>query len=659
MTVLVASLVWSILVIGPVGASPSIEGLVVDPNGKPVAGAEVVLTAGAALDGTVPILATTTSGPNGEFRIARPIADRRRSFLSPGVIWAYRPGLGLGMVNLVRDDRPVQTHRLVLETQETRRLTLRDADGKPVVNASVVSRLVETERTAYLGVTIPDDWLGRLTATTDAQGVALLPGLTRLIDLRSVRIAVPGRAPHVAMLLSAEGKHDATLTLSRPSRLSGEIRDSSDKPVANLPVELWIRCGSPIGNQQAAYVIPEAVRFDGSPIRTDTTGAFQSPPLLRSGSTYRVVVRAPGFAPSVSDWITLRADSNVLPPLKIRKLRSLAGRVVDRQGRPIAGVKVFQPGDGPSTTSDEEGRFRIERITSGRSFLLASREGFRLAGAFIDDKAAPPVELALSRPADPPDRIMTTLPGPISMDESRSLARRVIGPYLKQVVVKGDDVAKSWTLGVLRWLDPPALLEYVQKTHFDRIATADHLKSQAALGFVADDPDEAAAIAETIVEPANRTGTLIDLVNLTPAADRARKLALLDRAALQVRGAALSSNKLFQMGEVAERWLELGEMDKSRGLFAEGRKLVEAMPPQKRTDAGSFQTHLARVDPAAALSLVKDVGPMRWRQRIYANIAIRLAFEHPAEAEDVLNQLEEPSWRIDGAARICRTARPQ
>ncbi len=135
------------------------------------------------------------------------------------------------------------------------------------------------------------------------------------------------------------------------------------KPVANLPVEVWIRCGSPIGNQQAAYVIPEAVRFDGGPIRTDANGAFQTPPLLRSGSTYRVAVRAPGFAPSVSDWITLRADSNALPPLKIRTLRSLAGRVVDRQGHPIAGVKVFQPGNGPSTTSDEAGRFRIEGIT--------------------------------------------------------------------------------------------------------------------------------------------------------------------------------------------------------------------------------------------------------------------------------------------------------
>ncbi len=46
------------------------------------------------------------------------------------------------------------------------------------------------------------------------------------------------------------------------------------------------------------------------------------------------------------------------------------------------------------------------------------------------------------------------------------------------------------------------------------------------------------------------------------------------------------------MGEVAERWLELGESDKARALFAEGRKLVETLPPQKRTDAGSFQAHL-------------------------------------------------------------------
>jgi hypothetical protein len=629
-------------------------GTVVDLNGKPVARAEVVFTAGESLDGSVPILAATTSDASGGFRIERPIVDRRRGFMSPGIIWVHKPGLGLGVVDLLRADRPDQSHRLVLEPQEPRRLTLRDADGKPVVGATVAARLVQTERTGYLGVTVPDAWLTRLTAATDVQGVASLPGLTRLIELRSVRIVVPGGGTHVGTLLYTEGKHDAALTLGRPSRLAGAVKDTSGVAVTGVAVEVWARCGLSFGDGQSAHVIPEAVRFDAGLIRTDARGSFQTPPLLRTGSTYRVVVRAAGFAPAVSDWITLRGESNALPPVTIRPLRTLAGHVADRQGHPIAGVQIFEASDGPLATTDEAGRFRIAGVRSGRSFLLARRAGFRFSGASIDDKEFGPVELTLSRPGEPADRIMATLPEPIPPDEARALSRRMIGPYLKQVLARGDDAAKSWSLGILRWLDLPALLEQVQKTHFERGNTSDHLRGEAALGLAADDPDEAAAVAETIADPANRTGTLVDLADMTPAADRARKLALLDRAALQVRGAALSSNKLFQMGEVAERWLELGEHEKARVLFAEGRKLVETLPPQKRTDAGAFQAHLARVEPDAALTLIKDVGTMRWRQRVYGNIASRLAFEHPAEAEAVLNQVEEPIWRIYSAPRICR-----
>jgi hypothetical protein len=108
------------------------------------------------------------------------------------------------------------------------------------------------------------------------------------------------------------------------------------------------------------------------------------------------------------------------------------------------------------------------------------------------------------------------------------------------------------------------------------------------------------------------------------------------------------------MGEVAERWLELGESTKAKELFAEGRKLAEALPPLKRSDAGSFLAHMARVEPATALAMVKDIGPERYRQRVLGNIAIRLAFEHPAEAEQALSQIEEPIWRIESAPRICR-----
>ena len=52
------------------------------------------------------------------------------------------------------------------------------------------------------------------------------------------------------------------------------------------------------------------------------------------------------------------------------------------------------------------------------------------------------------------------------------------------------------------------------------------------------------------------------------------------------------------------------------------------LPPIKRTDAGSFLARLARVEPGAALALLKDVGTKRWRDRATANAAIRLAFEH-------------------------------
>ena len=161
-------------------------------------------------------------------------------------------------------------------------------------------------------------------------------------------------------------------------------------------------------------------------------------------------------------------------------------------------------------------------------------------------------------------------------------------------------------------------------------------------------------MAETIADPAYRAGTLVDLADALPSSDRARKLALLDRAAEQARAAVPSSNKFFQMGEVAEHWLELGERDKARALFADGLKLVETLPKLKRTDAGGLLTHLAWLDPEAPVELLRGVGPERWHERILANIAIRLAHEHPAEAERLLGEIREPLWREMSAPRICR-----
>ncbi len=586
----------------------AIKGMVVDEGGTAIAGAEIALSPGVARDGSVSILATTVTDEMGQFRVEDP-GVARSNLYREGAVWAYKRGLGLGVVELIREDQPDRAHRLVLEPFQARKITIRDAGGNAINGARVAIRVIEDDQTGYMGVTMPDNWLERLTATTDANGLAALPGLTRRIKLHSVRITIPGRGGHFVAVPLASAKDDTALVLGQPSGLAGEVKSATGNAIAGADVEVWVRCGCAYGEQQASYGIPERVRFDSGPIRTDSLGSFKTAPLLLTGSTYRVVVRATGHSPLVSDWITLKSELNSFAPLIMRAVRTILGRVVDRQGKPIPGVEIFEPAGGPFTTSDGAGRFRIEGVRSGRWFLLAHRAGFRFQGRILDSGVSEPVELVLSRETERPERMMATLPEPISLEESRALARRLIAPYLKTATAKGDDAAKFRVLDIERWLNPAGLLEQVQNTRFDLGSSADFLRGRAALALASQDPEEAEAIAETIADPGRRAGALIDLVDALPATEKPRKLALLDRAALQARSAGLSSNKLYQMGEVAERWLELGETARAEALLAEGRKLAETLPPLTRSSAGSFSASLARVEPGAALALAKDIAP--------------------------------------------------
>ncbi len=108
-----------------------------------------------------------------------------------------------------------------------------------MAGADVAPRIIQTEQTSYMGITVPDDWLERLSGLTDEHGIAALPSLTRKIDLRSARVSVPGRGTHVLMLPYSKGKDDVTLTLSRAGGLETRISDDSGAPVAGAQVELW------------------------------------------------------------------------------------------------------------------------------------------------------------------------------------------------------------------------------------------------------------------------------------------------------------------------------------------------------------------------------------------------------------------------------------
>jgi hypothetical protein len=647
-----------VLLILPVLAlQPPITGQVVDPGGKPVPGAAVVLSSGMARDGALPVVAGVRTDEAGRFTFKPTEFGNHPEIGQMGTIWVRAEGsdLALGIDDLLRNDRPGQVHRIVLEPAKVRRVTLRDSMNRPVAGARLSPRLVQTGSSRYDGIAIPDPWLDVLSVTTDAQGVAALSSLNRSIDLRTVAITLPGRERHVIPLPYAQGKEDATLTLGVTGRLAGrvEVPAGIAVPSADIELDVWMRCACPLEKDRTFLLAPEPVRFDAGCVRVGADGRFETPSVLWQGTTYRVVVRRRGFAPGVSNWVRLSGETATIPVVSLQPLRTIEGRVIDRQGRPIAAARVLQAGNGRTAETDSSGRFRLGQARPGPTCLIASCPGFRVNGLAAATSTSP-IELTLSRDGKSPERVMATLPPPLPLDESRKLARRVLDPLLKEVLAKGEDGAKLWLLSVVRWIDTPGLLEHIEKTSFARTYASDFLRGEAALGLAAADPDEAVAVAETIIDPASKAGTLVDLVDALPASEHPRKLALLERAAAQARAASLGSKKFFQMGEVAEHWLELGEKDKALALFDEGRTLIKALTPEKRTDAGSFLSHMARVDAVGPLSLLKGVGTDRWNQRTLANLAIRLAFAFPSEAEGTWEQLHEPLWRNFAGLRICR-----
>ncbi len=75
----------------------------------------------------------------------------------------------------------------------------------------------------------------------------------------------------------------------------------------------------------------------------------------------------------MSKWITIGEQPPLLLPMLQRPLRTIRGRVVDRQGKPLSNVEAFQSGDGPertATRTDSDGRFALGGFRDGPVFLL-------------------------------------------------------------------------------------------------------------------------------------------------------------------------------------------------------------------------------------------------------------------------------------------------
>ncbi len=134
MTTLFASILATALVAQIQGGT--IQGKVVDDQGKPVADAQVVFFAARHFGGGGdPVEVQTKSDAGGQFRIAFP--PLRRATKGGVHVWAYRPGSAIASVPIY-----LPPFDLVLRKPQPKTVKVEGPDGRPVAGAIVSPRVI-------------------------------------------------------------------------------------------------------------------------------------------------------------------------------------------------------------------------------------------------------------------------------------------------------------------------------------------------------------------------------------------------------------------------------------------------------------------------------------------------------------------------------------
>ncbi len=388
-------------------------------------------------------------------------------------------------------------------------------------------------------------------------------------------------------------------------------------------------------------------------IRTDADGKFQTPRELNTARDYSIEAIAEGFVSESTDLVKpAPGEFNVLPDLLMRpalKLRTLSGRVVDRQGHPLSGAAVLQSGDGPRrsrTETDALGRFQIGGVADGPACLFAEKPGFRFGGTLIGagDNA---VDLVLDRTEEQPARMLKSLPWPTSRYEERALVRALIEPItvpseLRQRIPTDFQLRK--VLRPLAWVEPRRLLAVLANPAIMRDESI--LDATAIALWELKGPD-AAAMVDSDPDPCARAYGLLALEKVAPADQRKLHGELLARAAHEASRVPDSGEKLRLLGRAADRLREVGQSDRTVPILREGWKLASSLKrDQEGQSIAEFAPALASANLTEAITLVhgKDGSTPLLNNPMYANsvlgeIAWRIAGSQPAEAERLLTTI--------------------
>jgi protocatechuate 3,4-dioxygenase beta subunit len=563
----------------------------------------------------------------------------------------YFPYHTLDTQPVPKDVETVELKPLLLARGETLLGRVVDRDGQSVAGAEIEAHW----ELASGGET-------SLHADSDREGAFTLYGVEANAQLNLSAWSDHGATADVVVVTAdVDNAVELVVDALNALALEGRVLDSQKRPVAGAVVRLrWRRTNSDGSSEDEGYVTLGGRQRT----LTDAEGRFHTPAALLRGLEYRAEVASSGMLPAVTEWIdpvawNTRTFGDIELPAS-PALRDIEGRVVDRRGRPLVGVRVFQTGDGPrrtETTSDREGRFRLHGVYARPVFALVGGDGCPLQG-FLIDASDKPVDLAVRRDGEPAARRLTTLEAPLTPAERRETALRLIEPLLPALKVGGLEAEKVWVLRTLAGLDPNRVSEFSRLPVFAELSLGADAEYQAALALVDEDLAEALSLGEAIGDAYYRGLLYLAACGSLPQGERTRKVELLTTALLHARAVADAGNRLELIGQIAERWLDLGDIDRGRELLREGQTLAEELPPPSEAAERAhelaphrrarFAGSLARIDGPAAIKLSSGFSPA-YADRYRLLVVRGLAAHDPVAAERLLEQFDFPDGRYSAA----------
>ncbi len=147
------------------------------------------------------------------------------------------------------------------------------------------------------------------------------------------------------------------------------------------------------------------------------------------------------------------------------------------------------------------------------------------------------------------------------------------------------------------------------------------------------------------------------------AANRERRNEMIDRALAEARRVENRETRLGILGQIADRWLDAGVVDRAKTIIREGQELIASLPRDRYSYVvEEFGDILATIDLPAARAIferkgVTNTGPTdpATLNRHLGEAAVRLAAIDPATAEQLTPGVVPNFFDVgDYVIRICR-----